>query len=151
MINTSSKLFKIISFCLSLLFWILVWAIAAYKTGNSFLLPTPKDTVLVFSKLASTIDFWKTVSISLGRILIGILISIVLGILVAAASASFVVADSLFSPLMTVTKATPIASFIVLALLWVDKNTLPVFITVLIVLPIVFSNICAARYHLRNT
>lgn len=142
MIKTKSKLFKIISFCLSLLFWILVWAIAAYKTGNSFLLPSPKDTLLVFSELASTLDFWRTVSISLGRILIGILISIVLGIPVAVASTSLVAADSLFSPLMTVIKATPIASFIVLALLWMDKNTLPIFITILIVLPIVVSNIC---------
>ena len=44
---------------------------------------------------------------------------------------------------MTIIKATPIASFIVLALLWADKNTLPVFITILIVLPIVSSNISA--------
>lgn len=143
MINTRSKLFKIISFSLSLLFWIFVWAIAAYKAGNSFLLPTPKDTVLVFSQLAATSDFWRIVFVSLARILVGILIAIVLGTLVAIVSANLIVAESLFSPLMTIIKATPIASFIVLALLWIDKNTLPVFITILIVLPIVTSNVCA--------
>lgn len=143
MINTKTKIFKIISIFFSLLFWLLVWALAAYKTGNSFLLPTPKDTVLVFSELAATAAFWKTIFISLARILVGILIAIIFGIFIGVATANFVVADSLFSPLMTIIKATPIASFIVLALLWADKNTLPVFITILIVLPIVSSNISA--------
>ena len=51
------------------------------------------------------------------------------------------VLDTLLSPLLGVIKATPIASFIILAWLWISSGKLPVFITSLIVIPIVWSNV----------
>jgi NitT/TauT family transport system permease protein len=42
---------------------------------------------------------------------------------------------------MTVIKATPVASFIILALIWMGAANVPTFITVLIVLPIVWTNL----------
>ena len=50
----------------------------------------------------------------------------------------------LFYPLISLVKATPVASFIILALVWIKKNGVPVFITFLIVLPIVWSNVSEA-------
>ena len=44
---------------------------------------------------------------------------------------------------MSLVKATPVASFIMLALLWLDRDVLPVFISVLIVVPVVLSNTLA--------
>ncbi len=136
-----TKLFKLISAILSVLFWILVWAALSFKVGSEFLLPSPADTLRGLSKLAITADFWTTSGISLLRILAGIIIAIAVGSAAAVLTANIRMADSLLSPMMTVIKATPIASFIILALLWIDRNTLPVFITVLIVLPIVWSNV----------
>ena len=47
----------------------------------------------------------------------------------------------LFDPLLSIIKATPVASFIILALVWIKSMLMPVFIAFLIVLPIVCSNI----------
>lgn len=136
-----SKAFKLISAILSVLFWILVWAAISFKVSNAFLLPSPADTLRALWGMAVSADFWTTAGISLARILAGILIAVAIGSAAAILTANLCAANSLLSPMMTVIKATPVASFIVLALLWIDRNTLPVFITVLIVLPIVWSNV----------
>jgi len=135
------KILKIISVPLSLLFWIAVWAIISLRVSNEFLLPSPKDTLTALFAMVRESEFWIITASSLLRILFGIVIAAILGVILGVITARLEMLDSLFSPLMTLVKATPIASFIVLALLWIDRNTLPVFITVLIVLPIVHSNI----------
>lgn len=48
---------------------------------------------------------------------------------------------ALFSPILTAVKSTPVASFIILAALWFELNVIPVFITTLIVVPIVHANV----------
>ena len=141
--NTAAKkrIFKIVSAVISLLFWILVWAIVSYRVNNEFLLPDPLLTLKRLLELAAEKDFWISTSSSLLRILIGIGIAVLLGCIAAILSSALEFANSLFSPLMTVVKATPIASFICLAYLWIRPSTLPIFITALIVLPIVWSNV----------
>ncbi len=62
-------------------------------------------------------------------------------VVLASVTAFSKFAYSLFSPILTVIKATPIASFIILALLWIGRDTVPAFITFLIVLPIVWSSV----------
>lgn len=136
-----NKLIKIASLLFSILFWILIWALLAYKINIELLLPSPSATLKAIATLALDADFWQITALSIFRILIGIIIAVTIGVVLAVFTANLMTADSLLSPLMTVIKATPVASFIILALLWIDRNTLPIFITVLIVLPIVWANI----------
>ncbi|MBQ8141043.1 MAG: ABC transporter permease subunit [Clostridia bacterium] len=144
MIKTKSKSFKVISALISVLFWILVWALLSYKINLELLLPDPISTVSALVRMARTADFWITAGASLLRILKGILIAVLLGTLMSVFTAKLDAAEALLSPVMTVIKATPIASFIILAMLWFkDRGDLPVFITVLIVLPIVWANVSA--------
>lgn len=46
-----------------------------------------------------------------------------------------------FSPLVTVIKSTPVASFIILILVFIGNNIAPIIISALMVFPIVFTNI----------
>lgn len=137
----NKRIVRIASIIFSIFFWILVWAILAYKINIDLLLPSPSATLKAIASLASTADFWQITALSVLRILLGIIISVIIGVILAVLTANLMTADSLLSPIMTVIKATPVASFIILALLWIDRNTLPIFITVLIVLPIVWANI----------
>jgi NitT/TauT family transport system permease protein len=63
---------------------------------------------------------------------------------VAALTAAFRPLEMLLSPLITVIKSTPVASFIILAMLWIEDNTLPVFISFLMVFPVVWANLHTA-------
>lgn len=140
---SKKALIKIISTIASILFWVLVWAIVSFRVSNEFLLPDPIMTLKRLCELASQKAFWISAASSLSRILIGIVIAVFLGSLGAVFSKLLSAADSLFAPLLTVIKATPIASFICLAYLWIKPSTLPIFITALIVLPIVWSNVAS--------
>ena len=137
------KLYNIISVSASVIFWILVWAALAWQIDSDFLLPSPIDAASALWSMLFTASFWQIIGASILRILAAILISLVLGSLMAMITAKLDTADALFAPLMTVIKATPVASFIILAILWIDRNTLPAFITMLIVIPIVWSNVSA--------
>ena len=55
--------------------------------------------------------------------------------------------ENLLSPLRGVIKATPIMSFILLAVLWLNSNLVPLFIAVLIVLPTVWTVTADAILH----
>ena len=49
----------------------------------------------------------------------------------------------LISPLMTVIKSTPVSSFIILLLLWISRDWLAVVIVILMVLPVIWGNLCS--------
>ena len=124
-----------------LLFWGAIWFILSYRIANDFLFPTPSTVFEALWQMLGTKSFWLTASISLLRVVWGILISLILGTALAYLTSASRICDTLLRPAITAVKATPVASFIILALLWIERSTLPVFITALIVVPIVWANV----------
>lgn len=122
-------------------FWLAVWFLLSWSVNSKFLLPSPKDTLAALAGLVSDGNFFAVAAITLGRIVLGVLISFIIGIVLAVLTEISGIAKALLSPTLTVIKSTPVASFIILALLWFDRNLLPLFITALIVVPIVWSNV----------
>ena len=125
----------------ALLFWLLVWQLLSQLVGLELLLPAPLTVFARLGELAVTAQFWQTALISLGRVALGLVWGIVLGVVLAALSCAFRWADALLSPAVGVVRATPVASFILLVLLWTDRGQVPVIISALMVLPIVYGNV----------
>ena len=109
-------------------FWLLIWALLAKKVGLELLLPSPKTTVTALLGLIKTSAFWKITLNSLLNVLLGIIISLVIGSLLAIITERSKTLQALLSPLLTVIKSTPIASFIILTLLWIERDIIPIFI-----------------------
>lgn len=127
---------------LTLAFWVTVWAALALLVNRELLLPAPWVVVRRLCELAVTVAFWRITTVSIGRVLLGIMAAVALGTGMAVACSVSKTADALLRPLMTVVKSTPVASFVVLALVWIARDWLPVFISLLMVLPVVWSNVC---------
>ena len=123
------------------LFWLAVWALISFRINSKLLFPAPLDVLGALGELAVTKEFWITSAHSLLRVVSGILISILIGTALAVITETSSILRALLSPALGIIKATPVASFIILALLWIDRNTLPLYITALIVVPIVWSNL----------
>lgn len=123
------------------LFWFAIWALISFRINSQLLFPAPKSVIQALGKLAKTAEFWTTTVYSLLRVVLGILASLFIGSGLAVLTEKSKIFKALFSPVLGVVKATPVASFIILALLWLDRNTLPLYITALIVIPIVWSNV----------
>ncbi len=128
---------------LILIFWILVWGAAAAAVDKKLLLPSPGAVLLRLFELCTTVAFWRSVLFSLARMLIGIACGIAAGMLLALITSKAELVRQLVSPLLTVIKATPVASFIILMLIWIGRDTIPAVISALLVLPMVWSNVSA--------
>lgn len=125
----------------AVLFWLAIWGIASYRINNSFIMPSPKNVITSVAALLKSSDFWIITSQSLLRILLGIVIAVILGILIAVITTAIPFFNVLITPLMSAVKATPVASFIFIAIIFMNRNSLPVFITALLVLPIIWTNV----------
>ncbi len=134
---------KIGSVLLTLLFWLGVWLWLARAVGQELLVPEPGAVFRRLLELAGTAEFWQITFTSIGRVLLGIVAAGTLGVLLAVLTTSSRLLDTLLSPLMTVVKSTPVASFVILALIWIERDILPVFIAALMVLPVVWANVSA--------
>ena len=75
------------------------------------------------------------------HILGGFLLSCALAVVLAALSARFSRVEELLAPLVAAVKTVPVASFIILALIWLSSRTLPLFIAALMVFPPVYLNV----------
>ncbi len=135
---------KILNFLLaflSLAFWVAVWHLTATKIGKSILLPSPTETAEVFLTLVKTREFWLTALNSLKSIFSGALAGVVAGVCIALLSYITPFFKYLFAPLLSLVKATPVASFIILALVWIGKEHIPFAIALMMATPIVSSNV----------
>ena len=127
----------------ALAFWCAVWAVLARRVGLTLLLPGPWAVARRLAALACTGEYWKTVGLSLLRVLLGFLSGAAAGMVLAALTCRFRAADTLLSPAIWVVRAAPVASFILLAQLWLQSGILPGVIAGLMVLPVVWQNTAA--------
>ena len=132
------------------IFWLLAWQAAAWFVNSTVILPSPIETFSTFFQLIFHAEFWKTVFFTLLRISAGFLLAIFAGSVLAALTAKSKFCQQLLSPLLHIIKATPVASFIIITLIWLPNNTIPVWISFLMVLPIIWSNVEKGILNINN-
>ena len=121
--------------------WLLLWQLASMAVGLPLLLPSPLAVLLRLGQLCTGADFWLTVASSLLRILLGFLLGVLFGTALAGLCWRFRLIDALARPLLGVLKSTPVASFIILALVWVKTTWLATVISFIMVLPLIYANV----------
>ena len=125
----------------ALVFWTVVWYLAALGVDNPLLLPTPLQVLRCLARLVVTADFWQITAISILRILLGVVCAVLLGTVLAVLTVRSRWLNTLIVPAMTAMQATPVASFAILVLIWVDRNYVPALICGMMGLPIVWSSV----------
>ena len=123
---------------LAVAFWLAVWQTAAMAIGQEVFLVSPVQALRTLVQLLPRADFWQRVCFSSGRILLGFVLGAVVSVVLAVCAARWSAADALLAPVMQLVKATPVASFIILALVWVRGSALSVLISFLMVLPVLY-------------
>lgn len=125
----------------AILFWGLVWALAAWAMESPLLLPTPVQVLHCLGQLAMTASFWQITLISIGRILLGLALGIGLGAVLAVLTEVSPLLHALVAPAMTAMQATPVASFAILVLIWVERDFVPVLICCMMALPVIWGGV----------
>ena len=122
----------------AVMFWLAVWQLAAAAIGQEVFLVSPLQAAGTLVQLLPQPDFWQRVGFSAGHILLGFLLGAVCSVACSVAAERWVWVDALLSPVMQLVKATPVASFIILALVWVSGKSLSILISFLMVLPVLY-------------
>ncbi len=122
-------------------FWLAAWEIASLCVSAELLLPSPLNVATTWWALAKTASFWAAAGTSLLRILVGFAAGALVGTALAFATAKWSLLRTLVSPLLHIVRAAPVASFIILALVWIKTAWLPSCIAFLMVLPLVWANV----------
>ena len=120
-------------------FYLFIWAALARLVNQTLLLPSPAAVLGRLLTLLPQAAFWQTLLATLLRTAQAYLLGIAAAIALAALCARSRAARLLLSPLLSAVRATPVTSFIVLALVWLSNARVPVLTGFLMTLPIVFS------------
>ena len=122
-------------------FWVGVWWIFALLVNDSYALPSPLDTASSLFNLLSKQYFYEVIAFSLLRVLMGLFLGILGAVILSYLAAHVSVIRTLISPVISVMKAMPVATFILLLWLTVSGQMLTVFIGFIMVLPIIYQNL----------
>lgn len=137
---TMNKLQRIGRGLAPLLFWLGVWAVASAAVGQELLLASPAAVLRRLLDMGNA-AFWRSVVLSLGRTALAYGAGVAAGAVLAALCHVSAWVDALVRPAMAVVRATPVASFIILALVWLSAGQTPVLAGALMVTPVVFANV----------
>lgn len=108
--------------------------------GNSFLMPSFLETLDALLNLMFTSAFYKVIALSALRVLAGLTIGCAAGIILSIICSYSKPIYEIFSPIVTVIRSTPVASFIVVMWILLKSDMLAIFIAFIMVMPIIWQS-----------
>lgn len=131
-----SKLVK----CAVIIFWLIVWQLVDTLVDNRLILTGPIRTIQALGDQAVKPDFWIICGASFGRIALGFLLSFTVGILLALLSYRVKLVRAFVEPIVSLLRTIPVVTFIIMLLIWVGNQALTIYLSFLIVLPLIYTN-----------
>ena len=125
----------------AVLFALLFWQIAAMILNRSFLLSSPVDVIKAAVELGISTVFWQGMGKSIIKIILGFLSGAGIGILFAGLSYRFKIFEIYIVPYIMVIRSVPVASFVIIILIWLGSEGLSVLVCFFMVMPIFYANI----------
>lgn len=120
--------------------WLIIWQLLALIVHNPILLAGPIETIKALLLLIGTAAFAKSLTFSFLRIVGGFFAGAAVGIALACLANRREVVREILAPLILTLKSVPVASFIILALIWFGSGMLSFFISFIVVMPILYLN-----------
>lgn len=121
-------------------FWLAIWQLLDAIIDNRLVLAGPIRVAQALVEQLGQPDFWVICGASFGRIALGFLLSFVVGFLLALMSCRHRLFRDFVDPIISLLRTIPVASFIILLLIWVGNQALTVFLAFFIVLPLIYTN-----------
>lgn len=121
--------------------WLAVWECLALVVHNSLLVPSLGEIAQALVRILFAKDLYIVMLHSFGRILTGLFSAFLAGVLLAVCSYMWRLSEDFLSPLFLCIKAVPVASYVILLLIWQGSGVLSAGIGFLVALPIIYTNI----------
>ncbi len=125
----------------SVIFMLLVWKLLSMHFDSDFVIPSPEKTLLATLKLFTDASFLSIAGSTVARGLTGFIISLVLGIGTGIVTGINPYVDAFLRPVLVTIRSIPVISIILLALIWFNPGSVPVFIGLLTMFPFITTNV----------
>ncbi len=122
----------------------LVWIIAYHSVKNDYIIPSFGETFKSFFKCLGQKTFWAAFGFTFLRTAEGFIISFALALLCAALSMCSKIFSAILNPFMVILRTLPTLAVILILLIWTTPKVAPVIVTVLVLFPMIYSQIIAA-------
>lgn len=120
---------------------LLLWHITARVMDLGFLLVSPVDVAGRLLTIWFDPIFWPTVGNSLVRLALGFTLAFTAACIMATIAGRFHFVEILLWPYIVTFTSVPLISFIIVFLIWLSSSQLAIFVSFLVVFPVIYSNV----------
>ena len=122
--------------CISLILIILIWIIISNIINNSIYLPKISEVIKEMSSIVKEKEFFQNIIYSLMRAALSLIIAVILGVISSFSKLFY----NFFYPINSILKSIPTIAFILIALIWLNKNYASYLIGIVISFPILYES-----------
>ena len=131
-----------LTYLLSFFLFILGWQLLSLAASAPLILPGPLAVLSRFASLCQTAGFYRHIGATMRRVFIAFAITFVTGSVLGLVCGRFRLLRRLLSVLLTAVRSVPVVSFILIALFWLGSSAVPVFVAVVMTLPVMMTAVC---------
>lgn len=140
----TKKTLKILLPIITVVCIFLIWGILSAIINREALLPSVWDTFLALTDVFSHTEFYLSLLGTLLRSLIAFIISFLLAFILAYYSNKSQNFKLAITPIIRIFRALPTIAVVLLLLVWTNSQVAPVVVTMLVVLPTLYTNLLTA-------
>lgn len=126
---------------LSIAFWVLIWWAMSVIIEEKLFLPSPYSVLKALISLFPKKEFWTSIAFSTSRVVLSYLVSFIVAALLGVFGGLSERFEILLSPLVKAMRSIPVASIVILVLLWVKSRNLSTVVSFLVVFPILYESV----------
>ena len=121
--------------------WLLIWQGVSLMVHNPVLFVGPWETIKALGGMVTRSGFYISLLRTLLRLLLGILSGTALGFLLAYCAFRKKFLKDFLAPVVSLGKAVPVASFVILILIWFGNEWVAMVVVFLVTFPIAYLNL----------
>lgn len=121
--------------------WVLIWYVADQFVDSKLIMAGPKDTLISLKSIINSDEFIFIIKNSLGKIFSGLFFAVILALALSIIAYNFVFIREFLKPAILLMKSIPVASFVILALIWIGSKDLSELVVFLITFPILYTQL----------
>ena len=126
---------------LSIAFWVLIWWAMSVIVDEKLFLPSPLSVLKALIFLFPEKEFWSSIAFSSSRVVLSYTVSFIVAALLGVFGGLSEKFEILLSPLVKAMRSIPVASIVILVLLWVKSRNLSTVVSFLVVFPILYESV----------
>lgn len=118
-----------------------MWHILSLIINAELILPSPTNVFISVIQIIKSQSFWSHFLHTFLRIIISFVLSVFFGTILGIFCGLNPYVNQFFKLPISILRATPIVAFILIALFWFNSSTIPIFVSVIMTLPLISTNV----------